>query len=452
MAPPQAVFQSMARFLNRPLLVTDARSKEIGRSLLFALGLGISTLLAMPLLQRLLRRRRTSAFEFGPLELSQMTVKAAKELHQASKEDRTSLIPDALEDLEEQGQQFEVTAASVEVDQRAQALTAVGAPPFRRFLRDKGVEEPKRSSCRTLQLNIGLYCNQACSHCHVESSPLRSEMMSDAVVEQCLLLIRNTHSVDCLDITGGAPELNSGFQRLVLGAAQLRDSGLRPGLRIIDRCNLTVLLEPGQEGLANFLAEHRVDVVASLPSYDATQTDKQRGRKVFERSIQGLRILNELGYGTGDERGLRLDLVFNPPGPFLPPKQDLLEAKYKQELATQHGVKFDRLITIANMPIKRYFDFLRKKGMLEGYMDLLVRNFNKETVPELMCTNTVSVDWRGDVFDCDFNQQLELHLNKKGSRGLNIFDLQSLQDNALQQAKIITAAHCFGCTAAQGSG
>jgi len=260
-----------------------------------------------------------------------------------------------------------------------------------------------------------------------------------------------------LDITGGAPELNRGFKPLVEGAAALRDSGARPNLRIIDRCNLTVLLEPGQEDLLDFLVQYRVDIIASLPSYDAAQTDKQRGRKVFERSVEALRMLNERGYGIaraksqGQERAenLQLDLVFNPPGPFLPPRQDLLEAKYRQELRDERGIHFDRLTTIANMPVKRFFDFLRKKGTLEGYMDLLVRNFNPDTVPELMCLDTVSVGYDGRMYDCDFNQQLDMSL---GQSGLSIYDVDSLEDDRVRQSKIKTGAHCYGCTAAQGSG
>lgn len=274
-------------------------------------------------------------------------------------------------------------------------------------------------------------------------------MASFDVVDRCIHLIRTSPDVTTLDITGGAPEMNKGFRRLVEGAARLREGG-RP-LRIMDRCNLTVLLEPGQEDLLDFLVDHQVHIIASLPSYDATQTDRQRGRKVFDRSVRALQMLNARGYAQGGgetETGLQLDLVFNPPGPFLPPKQELLEAKYRVELQKNHGVQFNRLITIANIPVKRFFDFLRKKGTLEGYMDLLVRNFNPETVPHVMCLETVNVRWDGRVYDCDFNQQLELEL-KRG--GLTVFDLESLSDPVLQKASIRTAAHCFGCTAAQGS-
>jgi len=395
-------------------------------------------------------RGRGRAFEYGDLDLPKMTPQAARELHGAgSGRERSSLIPDALQDLEESATAVaaDAMAPSEEVDHRARALAAVGAPPFRRFLRERGLAELERAACTALQVNIGLYCNQACTHCHVESSPLRSEMMPEQVVQRCLHLLRASPGVDTLDITGGAPELNAGFRPLVEGAAALRDSGARPGLRIVDRCNLTVLLEPGQEGLLDFLARHRVHVVASLPSYDAGQTDRQRGRKVFERSVEALRMLNARGYGRPGG-SLRLDLVFNPPGPFLPPRQEPLELKYRQELSEAYGIRFDQLIAIANMPVKRFFDFLRKKGTLEGYMDLLVRNFNPETVPLLMCRSTVNVGWDGRLFDCDFNQQLELPL---GRPGLTVFDVESLEDGRLRRAAIATAAHCFGCTAAQGS-
>eukprot|EP00747_Dinoflagellata_sp_TGD_P178669 gnl/TRDRNA2_/TRDRNA2_28029_c0_seq1.p1 gnl/TRDRNA2_/TRDRNA2_28029_c0~~gnl/TRDRNA2_/TRDRNA2_28029_c0_seq1.p1 ORF type:complete len:475 (+),score=90.95 gnl/TRDRNA2_/TRDRNA2_28029_c0_seq1:162-1427(+) len=413
---------------------------------------------AIPLIRKIQRWHKERFFEFGSLDLSSMTVQAAKDKlgrkttrGAKGKPQLTSLIPEVLEDLEESGGSavLDAVAPKEEVDRRAQALAAVGAPPFRRFIHDRGLKFPERGPCQVLQLNIGLYCNQACSHCHVESSPLRKEMMEEDVVERCLHLLRESPNVSVLDITGGAPELNRGFRRLVEGAAELRDSGARPELRIIDRCNLTVLLEPGQESLPDFLTRHRVDIIASLPSYDAAQTDRQRGRKVFARSIEALRILNSRGYGSSRDGVGRLNLVFNPPGPFLPPKQELLEAKYKESLRSNHGVEFDGLITLANMPVKRFFDHLRKQGTLEGYMDLLVRNFNPDTVPLLMCINTVSVRMDGRIYDCDFNQQLDLTLGKPP---LTVFDIQSLDDARLRRAPIATSAHCFGCTATQGSG
>jgi radical SAM/Cys-rich protein len=377
-----------------------------------------------------------------------MTKQAAKTFHSDAKSGasrRKSLIPEVMQDLEEAGGIIAPDAVSPteELDYRAKALAAVGAPPFRRFLKDRGAGELIRGPCEVLQLNIGLYCNQACTHCHVESSPLRKEMASDSVIDRVLHILGNSPHVKVLDITGGAPEMNNGFRKLVEGAAALRDRE-RCELKIIDRCNLTVLLEPGQEELPSFLRQHRVDIVASLPSYDPGQTDRQRGRKVFERSIAGLRLLNAQGYG----KDLTLDLVFNPPGPFLPPEQVALEQKYRHEMGDKHNIIFSSLITLANMPVKRYFDFLRKQGTLEGYMDLLVRNFNAETVPNLMCVNTVNVRYDGRLYDCDFNQQLDMNIGRKG---LTVYDIDSLDDERLRKAPIATAAHCFGCTASQGS-
>mmetsp|Transcript_53188 Transcript_53188/g.149298 ORF Transcript_53188/g.149298 Transcript_53188/m.149298 type:complete len:465 (+) Transcript_53188:119-1513(+) len=421
-----------------------------------ALGAAALAAAAAPVLYRSAKDWwKQRKYEYGPVDITLMTAKAAQEAcGKDATSERTSLIPDALLDLEESSEILqEAMKPSDECDQRAQALTRLGAPPFRKFIKERGnITDFERGPCKVLQLNVGLYCNQACNHCHVESSPLRKEMMSEEVVERCLHLLRSSPSVNALDITGGAPELNKGFKRLIEGAAEIRDIGVRPNLRIIDRCNLTVLLEPGQEGLAEFLAKHKVDIIASLPSYEAEATDKQRGRKVFQRSIDGLRILNQHGYGAGGpcaKHGRRLDLVFNPPGPFLPPQQACLDKKYRSELCTKMEVQFNQLITIANMPIKRFFDFLRKKGTLEGYMDLLVRNFNPCTVKKVMCIDHVNVGWDGRIFDCDFNQQLELGLGQDGK--MDVFTIESLDDPRLRQSPIRTAAHCFGCTAAQGS-
>jgi len=436
----------------------DSKGSVCPAMLIAAAGAAVLAGLAMPSIIRAVKGRLGGpSYEYGPVDITMMTNKAAQEIcgKASANGQRTSLIPDALLDLEESSATLaaEAMKPSDEVDHRAKALAKVGAPPFKQFISEKGkISDFERGPCKVLQINIGLYCNQACNHCHVESSPLRKEMMTMEVVDRCLQLIKASPEVDTLDITGGAPELNTGFRRLVEGAAALRASGVRPSLRIIDRCNLTVLLEPGQEDLAQFLANNDVDIIASLPSYEADQTDKQRGRKVFERSILGLRALNELGYGKGGpcgKFGRRLDLVFNPPGPFLPPKQACLEKQYREQLCQKLGVEFNQLITIANMPIKRFFDFLRKKDTLEGYMDLLVRNFNPSTVKHVMCINHVSVSWDGKLYDCDFNQQLEMHIGP--GKGLDVFSIETLSDARLRQAPIKTAAHCFGCTAAQGS-
>jgi radical SAM/Cys-rich protein len=260
----------------------------------------------------------------------------------------------------------------------------------------------KRKAPTILQINIGLYCNQACGHCHVESSPLRTtEMMTAETAAQCLELLKNTPSIDTLDITGGAPELNAHFRYLVSMARAIRGKDLT----IIDRCNLTVLQEPGQEDLVVFLKDHDVHVIASLPCYSEENVDTQRGGGVFERSIAALLALNEAGYGRNREESdhgprLQLDLVYNPLGAFLPPPQEKLQVQYQEQLAENFGILFDQLYTITNMPIKRFADFLHRRGELAEYMDLLVRNFNPDTVEELMCLNTINIGWDGKVGLC----------------------------------------------------
>ena len=263
----------------------------------------------------------------------------------------------------------------------------------------------QRKAPTVLQINIGLYCNQACGHCHVESSPLRTEeMMTAQTAAQCLELLKNTPSVTTLDITGGAPELNQHFRYLVSTARAVRGKDLI----IIDRCNLTVLQEPGQEDLVGFLREHDVHVVASLPCYSAENVDTQRGGGVFERSIAALLALNEVGYGRNrednigvdnddDSPRLQLDLVYNPLGAFLPPPQENLQVQYQKQLAENFGILFDQLFTITNMPIKRFADFLHRRGELAEYMHLLVRNFNPDTVEQLMCLDTINIGWDGKV-------------------------------------------------------
>jgi radical SAM/Cys-rich protein len=363
-------------------------------------------------------------------------------------EERTqgSLIPETLQgmendedfkrttkDLLEQGQE---KLTLEEKKRRRRALEELGLPSFRQLLAEQGIEI-RRSPSTILQLNIGLHCNQACSHCHVESSPLRTETMSREVADECLRVLAASPSVTTLDLTGGAPELNAEFRYLVESARGM-------GIEVIDRCNLTVLQEPGQEDLAEFLAEQGVRVVASLPCYSAKNVNMQRGNGVFDRSIQGLLRLNALGYGRG---ALRLDLVYNPLGAFLPPDQSALELQYKDELHKAFGIDFDSLFTITNMPIKRFADFLYRKGQLKEYMQLLVENFNAGATQGLMCKDTVSIGWDGMVYDCDFNQQLALPTLRGG--GLSISDIQSLDD--LSDTDIQLGNHCFGCTAGAGS-
>jgi radical SAM/Cys-rich protein len=291
--------------------------------------------------------------------------------------------------------------------QRRRALSKLGIPSFSTFVKEQqtmGDDEDtttpilRRKLPTVLQINIGLYCNQACGHCHVESSPLRTtEMMTAETAARCLELLKNTPTITTLDITGGAPELNPHFRYLVQTARLLR-----PDLKIIDRCNLTVLQEPNQEDLVDFLSANKVHIIASLPCYSADNVDKQRGNGVFERSIAALLALNEAGYGTSSSSDLKLDLVYNPLGAFLPPPQDKLEVQYKEQLRQNFGILFNSLYTITNMPIKRFADFLHRRNELQQYMELLVRNFNPDTVKELMCLDTISIGWDGKVSYCCF--------------------------------------------------
>jgi len=290
----------------------------------------------------------------------------------------------------------------------------------------------------TLQVNVGKRCNQACHHCHVEAGPKRTERMPAEVADRVLVVLARNPQIAVVDVTGGAPELNPHFRRIVAEARRL-------GRRVIDRCNLTVLLEPGQEDLAAFLAAHQIDVVASLPCYGRENVDRQRGAGVFERSIAALRRLNGLGYGRPGS-ALRLDLVYNPVGAFLPPPQATLEADYRAHLRDDFGVEFHRLLTITNMPIKRFAEQLDRLGQTAAYQGLLVNHFNPDTLPDLMCRTLVSVGWDGRLYDCDFNQMLELPL---AAPARTIFDLDDLA--TLAGAPIATASHCFGCTAGAGS-
>jgi len=262
--------------------------------------------------------------------------------------------------------------------------------------------------------------------------------MSPETVERALELLAASPGIDVVDLTGGAPEMHPGFREVVRAARRLR-------CRVIDRCNLVILDEPGQEDLAAFLAAERVEIVASLPCYQEDNVDGQRGRGVFARSIAALKQLNGLGYGVPGS-GLSLDLMYNPTGASLPPAQAGLEADYKRELARDHGIVFGRLLTLTNMPIRRYAEWLARRGEAERYQQLLEDHFNPEALPHLMCRTTVSVDWRGELFDCDFNQALDLPL---GARRRTLWDVASFDE--LADERIATDSHCFGCTAGAGS-
>ena len=296
-----------------------------------------------------------------------------------------------------------------------------------------------RRGLATLQVNLGFVCNQTCQHCHVNAGPNRTESMDGETVDAVLEALRAT-GASTLDLTGGAPELNPHFRRLVRDARAL-------GARVIDRCNLTVLSEPGQEDLAGFLAEQRVEITASLPCYLEDNVDTQRGRGVYAGSIRGLQTLNALGYGAGD--GARvLNLVYNPLGPSLPPPQAALEADYRRMLGERFGIRFDRLLTLANMPIQRFGSTLISRGGFGGYMALLKGAHRAENLDAVMCRDLVSVDWQGWVYDCDFNQMLGLPLRAPGRARTHVRELAAV---ALAGLPIVVRDHCYGCTAGQGS-
>lgn len=309
-----------------------------------------------------------------------------------------------------------------------QFLTKTNFPPLRR----RAVE--------TLQVNLGYRCNQSCVHCHVNAGPNRTEEMSSETVDMLIAHLDANPEVRTLDLTGGAPELNPHFCRLVI-AARAR------GVKVIDRCNLTILEEPGQENLAEFLAAHHVEVVASMPCYLEDNVDKQRGKGVFDASIRGLQQLNALGYGQPGS-GLVLDLVYNPQGANLPPPQEALEAEYKRHLISHFGVVFNQLFTLANMPIQRFGSTLVSKGEFNTYMQLLRSAHREANLDNVMCRNTLSVDWQGYLYDCDFNQQLGLPIRLDGHPRIHI---SALEANQLDDHAVRIADHCFGCTAGQGS-
>ena len=297
----------------------------------------------------------------------------------------------------------------------------------------------RRGALQTLQLNLGYRCNQSCTHCHVSAGPNRTEMMTAETVDTVIEFLR-TGAVSTLDVTGGAPEMNENFRRLVEAARGL-------GVEVIDRCNLTILLEPGYEDLAEFLARHRVRVVASLPCYTEDLVDKQRGKGVYQASIEALQKLNALGYAKPGS-GLILDLIYNPQGPVLPPPQAELEADYKRELKQRFGVRFSSLLTLANLPVGRYGSALQSRGEFDGYMQLLKQAHRDDNLESVMCRTLISVDWRGYLYDCDFNQMLNLPARLGGSERTH---LKALINTDVTGMPIVVRDHCYGCTAGQGS-
>ena len=294
----------------------------------------------------------------------------------------------------------------------------------------------RRARLETLQVNLGYRCNQSCLHCHVDAGPRRTESMHAETVETVLAFMQDAG----LDVTGGAPELNPHFRDLVARARAM-------GVHVIDRCNLTILEEPGQEDLAAFLAAHAVEVVASMPCYLPDNVDAQRGRGVYAKSIVALKRLNALGYGQG--QGLMLSLVYNPQGASLPPEQRRLQEDYQRELQARYGIVFDRLLTIANMPIRRFGSWLVSKGEFAAYMRLLKESYRPRNLGDVMCRSLISVDWQGHVYDCDFNQMLGLPLAHGGKPRMHLRDLIGRD---LEGCPIAVMDHCYGCTAGQGSG
>ncbi len=299
--------------------------------------------------------------------------------------------------------------------------------------------ELTRGRLDTLQINVGYRCNQSCVHCHVGASPHRTEEMDSGTADLALAFLERQR-LSCLDITGGAPELNPNFRRLVTTARAL-------GVRVMDRCNLTILEQPGQEDLAEFLAAEQVEVVASMPCYLEDNVDRQRGKGVFDASIRGLQRLNALGYGR-DGTGLTLNLVYNPQGPSLPPPQEALEADYRRVLGENFGISFNRLFSLANMPIQRFGSTLVSKGQFDAYLSTLQSAHRDENLEGVMCRSLISVDWQGYVYDCDFNQMLGLPVPRAGHGRTH---LSELLDGDLQGRPVRVAGHCYGCTAGQGS-
>jgi len=297
----------------------------------------------------------------------------------------------------------------------------------------------RRGRLDTLQVNVGYRCNQSCVHCHVNAGPNRTEEM-DAETVDLVLSFLERRRISALDITGGAPELNRHFRRLVTAARDM-------SVRVMDRCNLTILEVPGHEDLAGFLAAQQVEIVASMPCYLLENVDRQRGTGVFEASIRALKRLNALGYGS-DDSGLVLNLVYNPQGPSLPPSQVGLEADYKRVLGENHGIVFNNLFTLANMPIQRFGAILIAKGEFDRYLAVLRAAHRDENLAQVMCRNLISIDYRGYVYDCDFNQMLDLPLQRSGRTRVHLADLL---DDDIADNPVRVAGHCFGCTAGQGS-
>ena len=299
----------------------------------------------------------------------------------------------------------------------------------------------RRAHPEILQVNVGKLCNLTCMHCHVNAGPKRKEIMTRKTIDRIINWLSKT-DIPTVDLTGGAPEMIPDFRYFIE-----RVKALEPSRHMIDRCNLTILLERDYEDLPEFLATNKVEIIASMPCYSAKNVDAQRGEGVFDGSIAALQLLNSLGYGIDPE--LPLHLVYNPIGVFLPPPQDELQVDYKRELREHFGIVFNKLYALTNLPIGRFASYLRHNGQLQAYMQLLIHAFNPATIGGLMCRNTISVGWRGEVYDCDFNQQLGMQWSADGkSKPLFLWDIDP---DSLEHREIMTGDHCFGCTAGAGS-
>ena len=314
-----------------------------------------------------------------------------------------------------------------------------GSPRFADKLKRAGIERLHADRIEILQVNVGKLCNMTCAHCHVDAGPDRREIMQRPTVDACLNALRSHPQIRTVDLTGGAPEMNPHFRDFVRETRAL-------GRQVIDRCNLTILLAKGYDDLPEFLAQNQVEIVASLPCYLEENTDAQRGGGAFVSSVEALRLLNQLGYGS-EGSGLTLTLVYNPVGPSLPPDQATLEAAYRQELQARYGIRFNRLFTITNMPISRYLEHLVRMNQFEQYMQTLIDAFNPAAISGLMCRSTLSVGWDGRLFDCDFNQMLDLEVGSDYPSKIGDFDYEMLS-----RREIVIGQHCYGCTAGAGSG
>ncbi len=323
------------------------------------------------------------------------------------------------------------------VEQRHLLARTTACPPFESNLERAALHPLFATGITVFQINVGKLCNQTCRHCHVDAGPDREEFMTRDTAEWCIQALANT-DIPTVDITGGAPELNPQFRWIVERARSL-------GRHVLDRCNLSVLLLPSQADLAEFLARHQVEIIASLPYFRAAQTDAQRGDGVFDKSIQALKLLNEVGYGR-EGSGLVLNFVYNPVGAFLPPKQEAMEAQFKRELSRHYGITFNHLYTITNLPISRFLEFLLDSGNFDGYMERLANAFNPAAAAGVMCRYTLSVGWDGTLYDCDFNQMLDLPVVHEAPRHIREFD-----PARLHRRRIVTGNHCYGCTAGSGS-